>query len=67
LWKVFRPQAYVADNDLNLRTVHQMELRTLAKMGFHLQIIVNIANWSKLTEKDRIIFLEDSIASALKP
>jgi hypothetical protein len=44
-----------------------MELRTLAKMGFHLQIIVNLANWSKLTEKDRIIFLEDSIASALKP
>jgi len=65
LWKVFRPQAYIADDHLNLRTVHQMELRTLKKMGFHLQA-VNLASWNKLTEEERITFLEDKIALALQ-
>lgn len=65
LWKVFRPQAYTADDHLNLRTVHQMELRTLQKMGFHLQV-VNLATWHKLTEEEQISFLEDKITMALQ-
>jgi hypothetical protein len=41
-----------------------MELRTLKKMGFHLQVI-NLASWEKLTEAEKITFLEDTIALAL--
>lgn len=42
-----------------------MELRTLQKMGFHLQV-VNLASWHKLTEEEQISFLEDKITMALQ-
>ncbi|KAI9560694.1 hypothetical protein GHT06_011644 [Daphnia sinensis] len=60
LWKIFRPQAYTADS--KLRAVDQMELRTLQKMGY-CPIDVDLATWNRLTESDRITFLNKKLGS----